>query len=93
VVRWRCTPAVQDCAVFGVPDDKWGEMVTAMIECRAGVPHPPADELPAFARDRLGPVKTPKTLLCMDRLPRSSAGKVLRAQLRKPYWQNRERTI
>ena len=86
-------PAVQDCAVFGVPDDKWGEMVMAVVECRAGIALPPVEHLLAFARERLGPVKTPKELIYMDSLPRSNAGKVLRAELRKPYWQNRERTI
>ncbi|WP_408587113.1 AMP-binding protein [Novosphingobium sp.] len=86
-------PAVQDCAVFGTPDDKWGEQVTAVVECRAGVTPPPVEDLLAFARERLGAVKTPKQLTYIDSLPRSNAGKVLRAELRKPYWQNRERTI
>jgi fatty-acyl-CoA synthase len=52
-------PAVQDCAVFGVPDDKWGESVTAVVELRAGASADP-EEMLAFARARLGPVKTPK---------------------------------
>jgi acyl-CoA synthetase (AMP-forming)/AMP-acid ligase II len=85
-------PEVQDCAVFGVPDDKWGESVTAVVEARAGR-RPDADALLAFARERLGAVKTPKTLSFVDSLPRSVAGKVLRAELRKPYWQGRERAI
>ncbi|UVO52006.1 AMP-binding protein [Sphingomonas sp. SUN019] len=86
-------PAVQDCAVFGVPDDKWGEAVTAVVECRAGTEPPPAVDLIAFARERLGAVKTPKTLTFIDSLPRSNAGKVLRAALRKPYWENRGSAI
>jgi acyl-CoA synthetase (AMP-forming)/AMP-acid ligase II len=86
-------PAVQDCAVFGIPDEKWGEQVTAVVECRAGVTPPPVEDLLAFARDRLGAVKTPKQLSYIDSLPRSNAGKVLRAQLRKPYWQTSERAI
>ena len=85
-------PAVQDCAVFGVPDDKWGESVTAVVEPRPGVvPDPQA--ILAFARERLGAVKTPKTLSFIEALPRSNAGKVLRVELRRPYWADRERAI
>ena len=86
-------PAVQDCAVFGIPDDKWGEQVVAVVEPRAGIEPPPPEELIAFARERLGPVKTPKSLGYIASLPRSTAGKVLRAELRKPYWEGRERAI
>ena len=85
-------PDVQDCAVFGVPDDKWGESVTAVVEPRSGA-RPDAEAILAFARERLGPVKTPKALSFVDALPRSVAGKVLRAELRRPYWQGRERAI
>jgi acyl-CoA synthetase (AMP-forming)/AMP-acid ligase II len=86
-------PAVQDCAVFGIPDDKWGEQVVAVVELRAGKVPPPEEELIAFARDKLGAVKSPKQLSYIDSLPRSNAGKVLRAELRKPYWQDRDRAI
>jgi acyl-CoA synthetase (AMP-forming)/AMP-acid ligase II len=86
-------PAVQDCAVFGIPDDKWGEQVVAVVELRAGAVPPPEDDLIAFARDKLGAVKTPKQLSYIDSLPRSNAGKVLRAELRKPYWEQRGRAI
>ncbi|MDB5452896.1 MAG: hypothetical protein JWO33_1474, partial [Caulobacteraceae bacterium] len=85
-------PAVQDCAVFGVPDDKWGECVTAVVEMRAGA-SPEPEEMQALARERLGPVKTHKALSFTTKLPRSNAGKVLRAELRKPYWQARDRAI
>lgn len=85
-------PAVQDCAVFGIPDDKWGEQVVAVVEPRHGA-QADAETLIAFARERLGPVKTPKQLTFTDALPRSNAGKVLRAELRKPFWQGRERAI
>ena len=85
-------PAVQDCAVFGVPDAKWGESVTAVVERRAGV-EADAETILAFARARLGAVKTPKTLSFIDSLPRSNAGKVLRGELRRPYWEDQGRTI
>ncbi|MCB2098973.1 MAG: AMP-binding protein, partial [Parvularculaceae bacterium] len=86
-------PAVQDCAVFGVPDEKWGELVMAVVECRAGVARPDRDALMAHARGRLGPVKAPKQIQFIDSLPRTNAGKVSRAELRKPYWRSAGRTI
>ncbi|OFX03703.1 MAG: hypothetical protein A3E78_16595 [Alphaproteobacteria bacterium RIFCSPHIGHO2_12_FULL_63_12] len=86
-------PAVQDCAVFGIPDEKWGELVMAVIECRAGVERPAIDDLTAHARTRLGPVKTPKRIEYADSLPRTTAGKVSRAELRKPFWRAAGRAI
>jgi len=76
---------VQDCAVVGIPDDKWGEAVIAFVEPKQGMT---CDEqvLLGFARDALGPVKTPKEIRFMDVLPRTNAGKVSRAELRKPFW-------
>ena len=85
-------PAVQDCAVFGIPDEKWGESVTAVVERRVGI-DADASEILAFARERLGPVKTPKALHFIETLPRSNAGKVLRAELRRPYWTGERRAI
>ncbi|MBB5685894.1 class I adenylate-forming enzyme family protein [Sphingobium boeckii] len=77
--------AVQDCAVIGIPDEKWGEAVIAFVEPRAGAQCDLAD-LMMFARDALGPVKTPKRIEQVESLPRTNAGKVSRAELRKPYW-------
>jgi acyl-CoA synthetase (AMP-forming)/AMP-acid ligase II len=85
-------PHVQDCAVIGVPDDKWGEAVVAVVEPRSGCTIDVAQML-ADARERLGPVKTPKRIEIMASLPRSNAGKVLRAELRKAHWQAAGRTI
>jgi len=85
-------PAVQDCAVFGAPDEKWGERVVAVIEPREGG-QIDEEAILAFAREKLGPVKSPKTLVVTQQLPRSPAGKVLRAELRRPYWQGVERRI
>lgn len=75
--------AVQDCAVIGVPDDKWGEAVVAYVERRADIG---AEALLAHTRDLLGPIKTPKRIEFTDALPRTNAGKVSRAELRKPFW-------
>jgi fatty-acyl-CoA synthase len=74
-------PAVQDCAVVGLPDDKWGERVTAVVQ-----PHPGhvvgAAELRVFAKVRLGSVKTPKQVEVWADLPRSQVGKVLKKEVR-----------
>ncbi len=83
---------VQDCAVIGVPDEKWGEAVVAVVEPRAGASIDTA-KLLADVREVLGPVKTPKAIEVMASLPRSNAGKVQRGELRKVRWEAAERTI
>lgn len=86
------SPQVQDCAVIGVPDDKWGEAVVAVVEPRAGCSID-VEALLAMARERLGAVKTPKAIEVIECLPRSNAGKILRADLRKARWAQLGRTI
>ncbi|MET7319595.1 AMP-binding protein [Streptomyces sp. NPDC005549] len=73
---------VKDCAVIGVPHEKWGEAVTAFIEVRPGADLDP-EELRLYVRERLGGVKTPKTIHVLDELPRSTVGKVLKKELRQ----------
>ncbi|MGN6606062.1 MAG: acyl-CoA synthetase [Jatrophihabitans sp.] len=75
-------PDVQDCAVLGLPDEKWGERVTAVVQLRPGAAVTP-DELRAFARDRLGGVKTPKQIELWDDLPRSKVGKILKQEIKQ----------
>ncbi|MCW5221382.1 class I adenylate-forming enzyme family protein [Verminephrobacter aporrectodeae] len=74
-------PAVYECAVFGLPDEKWGETVQAAVQLHPGQV---ADEaaLIAFVRERLGPVQTPKRIHFHDSLPRSPVGKVLKSAVR-----------
>jgi len=74
-------PAVHECAVFGVPDDKWGEAVHAGVQLRPGM-QASAAELIAFVRERLGPVQSPKHIHFHDSLPRSPVGKVLKTAVR-----------
>lgn len=75
-------PAVHECTVFGVPDDKWGEAVQAAVQLRPShsVSEP---ELIAYVRERLGPVQTPKRIHFHASLPRSPVGKVLKTAARE----------
>lgn len=74
-------PAVQDCAVVGLPDEKWGERVTAVVQLREGAEFD-REELMAFVKTRLGSVKTPKQVEVWPDLPRSKVGKVLKADIK-----------
>jgi fatty-acyl-CoA synthase len=74
-------PAVLDCAVVGLPDDKWGERVTAVIQSHPGQ-DVTDDELRAFVKARLGSVKTPKQIEVWPDLPRSRVGKILKTEVK-----------
>jgi acyl-CoA synthetase (AMP-forming)/AMP-acid ligase II len=77
-------PAVQDCAVIGVADEKWGEAVKAVIELAPGK-SVSAGELIELCKEKLGGVMAPKSVDFIDQLPRSAVGKVLKRQLRDAY--------
>ena len=85
-------PAVQDCAVIGIPDDKWGEAVTAVVELKKGAKASEAD-LIALCKETLGSVKAPKSVVFMKVLPRSSVGKVLKSEIRDAFWSGYRRAI
>jgi fatty-acyl-CoA synthase len=74
-------PGVAECAVLGVPDEKWGEVGKALVVLKPGTPHD-AEELLAFAAERLGKYKVPKTVEFVDSLPRNASGKILKSTLR-----------
>ena len=85
-------PAVQEACVFGIPDDKWGESVHAVLELKPGCAVE-AVELQNLVKAQIGSVSTPKSLEFTDSLPRSATGKVLKRELRMRYWQGRDRAI
>ncbi|WP_328813535.1 AMP-binding protein [Rhodococcus sp. NBC_00297] len=83
-------PAVREVAVIGIPDDKWGELVTALVVVEGELTD---DELKAHARERLAGYKVPKRFVFRDELARTATGKVQKFKLRQEFWSGRERTI
>ena len=86
-------PGVAEVAVIGIPDDKWGERVHAIVVPREGASLT-QEAVQAWARSRIAGYKVPRSVLVRaDRLPLSGAGKVLKNELRAPYWAGREKRI
>jgi long-chain acyl-CoA synthetase len=83
---------VRDCAVFGIPDDEFGEALAAHIELHEGA-RLTADAVRGHVRARLAPYKAPRVIEFADSLPREDSGKIFKRRLRDPYWAGRERAI
>jgi acyl-CoA synthetase (AMP-forming)/AMP-acid ligase II len=85
-------PQVLDVAVFGIPDDEWGERVHAIVQAKPGETID-LDELRAFAEQHLGGYKRPRAYELRDVLPRTDSGKLLKRVLRDEYWQGRASSV
>jgi long-chain acyl-CoA synthetase len=85
-------PGVRDCAVFGVPDDEFGEALAAHVELDDGA-RVTADDVRDHVRSNLAAYKTPRVVEFSRALPREDSGKIFKRRLREPYWRGRERAI
>lgn len=86
-------PAVAECAVIGIPSDTWGEAVHAVVVPKAGQAVTEA-ELIAYCRERIAGFKCPRSInVRAEELPKSGPGKILKTDLRAPFWQQRERAV
>ncbi len=86
-------PGLSECAVIGIPDDRWGEAVHAIVVPRAGQTPDPA-AIVAHCRDLIAPYKCPRTVEVREEaLPKSGAGKIQKFELRAPFWEGRDRNV
>jgi len=85
-------PAVVDAAVIGIPSEQWGESVLAFLVVQ-GDEKPTTEDLIEFCRSHLAGYKLPRQVEFVDVLPRNASGKVLKNQLREPYWEGIERKV
>ena len=78
-------PDIYEAAVFGIPSEEWGESVHAVVVARPGSALT-ADAVVAFAREHLASYKIPRSVSFQDELPKTGSGKLLKRELRAPYW-------
>jgi acyl-CoA synthetase (AMP-forming)/AMP-acid ligase II len=85
-------PAVMEVAIIGVPDDTWGESVKAVVSLKEGASATEA-ELIAHCQEHLARFKCPRSVDIIELLPRNPTGKILKRELRKPYWEGHDRQV
>jgi len=89
-------PAVLECAVIGIPDERWGEAVHAIVVLKKGYKkgvNVTAEELIDHVKDQIARYKAPKSITFKRTLPKSAQGKILKRELRKKYWEGKERQV
>ena len=84
-------PGVADCAVFGIPDEEYGEALLAAVQVSDG--SLTAEQVQAWLRERLASYKVPRRITFHDRLPREETGKIFKRRLRAPYWEHRRAQV
>src|SRR5690606_13005939 len=85
-------PGIRDVAVFGIPDEEYGESLAAAVELDGTVPVA-ADDVRAYVRERLAAFKAPRVVDFHEELPRQDSGKIFKRQLRDRYWAKTGRAI
>jgi fatty-acyl-CoA synthase/long-chain acyl-CoA synthetase len=88
----EANPDIYEAAVFGIPSEEWGETVHAVVVARPGS-ELTADAVDAFARQHLASYKIPRSLSFQDELPKTGSGKILKRELRAPYWAGRTSNV
>jgi long-chain acyl-CoA synthetase len=85
-------PAVLDVAVIGVPNEEWGEELKAVVQLKPDA-RATADDIIDFCRERVADYKRPRTVDFVDEVPRNPSGKLLKREIRAPYWEGRARRV
>jgi long-chain acyl-CoA synthetase len=88
----QAMPGVADCAVFGIPDDEFGEALAAAVQATPGS-HLATEDIRAWLRERISGYKVPKVVTLHEQLPREDTGKIFKRKLREPFWAGRTRRV